>query len=39
MVPLTGLGPVRFLHRGIFMLLYVAIAVKFDVVVWTLSLP
>lgn len=39
MVPLTGLGPVRFLHRGIFSLLYVAIAVISDVVVRTLSLP
>ena len=38
-VPLTGLGPVRFLRRGIFTLLYVAIAVKIDVVVRTFSLP
>ena len=39
MVLRAGLEPARCLHQGIFLLLYVTIAIEKDVVVWTMSLP
>ena len=39
LVQVTGLEPVRYCYRGIFLLLYVAIATFYCVVVWNTSLP
>ena len=36
---LVGIEPTLYLYNGIFLLLYVTIAILKDVVVWTMFLP